>query len=269
MKTLRLAVLFVLLAFSLTSNAYLPPRQVAPVTTLPPTTPEVNSNPILRSTPANNRPVESSDSQQIPAAPLTAEPALPDLYECNMAMAFTSGPLTGNGSQFTVLDQSYFYDKGDKFHPGKNSSVYYQVPRYLILHSAYHNGNLLKPLEAEFLRYYLEYWGDAMPTYIQYRIDALIGSQVTWHCDDDLLFVTEITGILRLSEEASTRLWLEPEQLEQILEAQEGNPAEWIGDLPPIRENGFYVGFCGWGPRELGDNRFDIFRYLVQFTPID
>ena len=113
-------------------------------------------------------------------------------------------------------------------------------------------------------------WVNAQPAYIQGRIDALVGTQVTWHCDGDPLFVTEISGgIVRLSEEASTRLWLEPGQLYQILEGHEGIPAEWVGTLPPIQADGFYVVFCGWGPRELGDNRFDTFRYLVQFTPID
>jgi len=40
-----------------------------------------------------------------------------------------------------MVDREYFYDRGDKFDPGKGTGVYYWEPHYFILHSSYVNGN--------------------------------------------------------------------------------------------------------------------------------
>ncbi len=80
-----------------------------------------------------------------------------------MQMEFISGPLAGKGNKFTILGQEYFDEKGDLFYPGEKTAVFYDGPKYLILHSAFQNGNVLRPLEAEFIRHYLEYWGNQAP----------------------------------------------------------------------------------------------------------
>ena len=95
-------------------------------------------------------------------------------------MKFTSGPLEGKSAEFLILGQEYFDDKGDLFYPGEKTAVFYDGPKYLILHSAFQNGNVLRPLEAEFIRKYLEYWGESGTDYIQTQMDSLIGSEIEW-----------------------------------------------------------------------------------------
>ena len=197
--------------------------------------------------------------------PTPAATPFPDIYGCEMKMEFTSGPLKGKDSKFTVLDEDYFYDKGDQFYPGENSAVYYSGPKYLILHSAFENGNVLQPLEAEFIRYYLEYWGESGPDYIQEQIDALIGSKMVWTCNDQPLFRTRVKEIIRLSAAASDELWTDPIYLRQILIRHEGVVSEWVGDMDPFFMDTFYLGFCGWGPERLDDARYTYYRYLINF----
>lgn len=197
--------------------------------------------------------------------PIATTTPFPHFFGCEMEMRFVSGPLEGKSSKFSVLSEDYFLDKGDLFHPGKNTAIYYDEPHYLILHSAFYNSNILKPLEAEFLRFYLEYWGDADSEYIQNKIDPLQGSEIDWYCNEQLLFQTKIKHAIRLSHEASNQLWLRPETLERILTNKEGLVSEWVGEMPLAEEPTFYLGFCGWGPRELGDERFYYFRYVLNF----
>jgi hypothetical protein len=187
------------------------------------------------------------------------------LYGCEMEVMFISGPLEKKSAEFTVLGRDYFLDKGDKFAPGKGTSIYYKAQQYFILHSSFVNGNILRPMEAEFLRKYLEYWGITGDQFIQGQIDRLVGSEVYWICDGQLAFKTRINGIVRLSHEASNRLWLEPENLEQILEDREGLASEWVGEMEETDIPYLYIGFCGWGPESKGDERFTYFRYLIRF----
>ncbi len=182
-----------------------------------------------------------------------------------MEIRFTTGPLSDKSSTFDVLDRDYFYDKGDKFAPGKGTAIFYEVQRYFILHSAYVRGNVLRPMEAEFLRKYLEYWGTTGTEYIEGQIDSLIGSRVLWTCNEEIIFETEITGITRLSHEASNRLWLEPENIEDIIRDKEGLVSEWIGELEETDQPTIYMGFCGWGPQSLDQDRYTYYRYLIQF----
>lgn len=203
--------------------------------------------------------------EEAPAQTAPSEPPFPELYDCEVDLVLMDGPLAGNRTRFTVLGQDYFADKGDKFFPGRNTAVYYELVRYLILHSAYLDGNLLKPLEAEFLRFYLEFWGDPEPREVQSRIESLVGSKVSWACNGQVLFNTEITGIIRLSQDASHRLWLHPLDMRVIVQQRDGLADEWVGDLPTPSKPGIYVGFCGWGPPEQGDARFYAYRYLIQF----
>ncbi len=190
------------------------------------------------------------------------------LYGCEMELEFISGPLKSRKTQFTVLGKDYFHEKGNKFDPGKGTSIYYEEQHYFILHSSYVNGNILKPMEAEFIRFYLEYWGDAGPDYIQRQIDNLIGTEVVWTCSGGQVFKTRINGITRFSHEASNRLWLEPQSLEQILEDREGLISEWVGGFEDTDKPIIYIGFCGWGESSLGNIRFAYFRYLMQFEVI-
>ncbi len=183
-----------------------------------------------------------------------------------MVMKFTSGPLKGKKSKFTVLTEDYFADKGERFYPGEKTAVYYEGPRYLILHSAFANGNILRPLEAEFIRYYLEYWGESGTEFIQDRIDELIGSKVEWTCDGVIILQTEINSIVRLSATASNEIWEDPIYLRQILLKHEGKADEWIGEMDPYFMDTFFLGFCGWGPEESGDARYYYYRYLINFN---
>ncbi len=201
----------------------------------------------------------------LPTVPPTPEPA-PDLYGCEMRIEFSSGPLKDQISEFQVLDEKYFEEKSDKFAVGKGTAVYYESQPYLILHSSYVNGNVLQPMEAELIRKYLEQWGRNGNEFIQNQIDSLNGSQVKWYCNNELIIETKINSIVRLSHEASNRLWLEPTQLEDILEDKEGLTSEWIGEITPIDEPGLYLGFCGWGPPNLEAGRYTYFRYLLKFT---
>jgi hypothetical protein len=186
-----------------------------------------------------------------------------------MEMKFTSGPLKGKKSRFTILDQDYFEDRGEKFLPGEKTAVYYDGPRYLILHSAFYNGNILRPLEAEFIRYYLEYWGESGSDYIENQMDELIGSKIEWTCDGKLVLNIEVRSISRLSAAASNELWKEPIYLRQILLNQKGREDEWIGNMDPYFMDTFYLGFCGWGPKEKGDFRYYYYRYLINFDLLE
>lgn len=193
---------------------------------------------------------------------------LSDLYDCQMRLRFTSGPLENQKVNFTVLGEDYFADKSNKFDPGKGTSIYYEPQRYLIVHSSYVNGNILRPMEAEFLRKYLEHWGQTGTDYIQGQIGSLLGSEVYWTCDDGLILTSEITGVVRLSHEASQRLWLEPENLAEILRSKEGLSSEWVGEIDRLNDESIYIGFCGWGPEATANSRYTYYRYLVQFSPV-
>jgi len=200
----------------------------------------------------------------------TPEPTpFPSLYDCKMEIHFTSGPLADQSTRFTVLGEDYFSEKGEKFYPGKNTAVYYNYPQYLILHSAYDDGNLLKPLEAEFLRFYLERWGDLSNNEIADNIDSLIGSEAAWYCDDQLLFNTSVNDIVRLSHEASKQVWFDPRMIEKVLAETPGPSEDWIGDITLTDTPGLYLGFCGWGPVELGDARLEHYRYVFRFKVSD
>jgi hypothetical protein len=207
----------------------------------------------------------SPESVEVTPGANTLTNVFPNLYDCDMVMKFTSGPLKGKKSRFTILGKDYFNDKGEQFFPGEKTAVYYEGPRYIILHSAFANGNILRPLEAEFIRYYLEYWGESGSEFIQDRINELIGSQIEWSCDGQIILNTEINSIIRLSATASTELWEDPIYLRQILLKHEGKEEEWIGDMDPYFMDTFFLGFCGWGPEESGDYRYYYYRYLINF----
>jgi hypothetical protein len=164
-----------------------------------------------------------------------------------------------------VLTKDYFLNKGDKFAPGKGTAVYYEEHHYFILHSSFYNGNMLRPMEAEFLRKHLEYWGTADNEYIERQINSLLGSEVIWACNGEDIFKTSINGVVRLSHVSSDRLWLEPRQLDKILEERGGEPEQWVGNVDYTDPSGIYIGFCGWGPENLGENRFTYYRYLIHF----
>ena len=245
--------------------------------------PEVNAapsnlvDPELKPTQMNQETVSDGDANQIlpdptpvptkilPTIPPTPNPA-PDLYGCEMRIEFSSGPLENQTSDFEVLDETYFLDKSDQFAVGKGTGVYYESQPYLILHSSYVNGNALRPMEAEFIRKHLEHWGKYGNEYIQGQMDALIGSQVNWYCNDELVLETTIDSIVRLSHAASERLWLEPTEIEDILADREGLVSEWIGEITTSDEPNLYLGFCGWGPSDLDYGRYTYFRYLLSFT---
>lgn len=216
---------------------------------------------------------ENTDLLTIEASPTPSPTPTQDpfssLYDCQMEINFISGPLDNKSTEFTVLGMDYFEDKADKFSPGQGTGIFYETQRYFIIHSAYQNGNILRPMEAEFIRKYLEYWGGTGNQYIQGQIDTLIGSQVIWSCDGEQTFTTEIGGILRLSHEASDRLWLNPNHLQQIISEKEGEASEWIGDISGNPDQSIYLSFCGWGPEALGSERYTQFRYLIQFKVLN
>jgi hypothetical protein len=205
---------------------------------------------------------------EIPQPPtLTPTPdPLGNLFDCQMTIEFTSGPLESNSTTFSVLGEDYFTEKGDKFALGKGTGIYYEPMHYFILHSSYIRRIFDQPLEAEFIRKYLESWGPAGPQTIQGNIDALIGSEVVWTCEGGSRYVTEIDGIIRLSHEASNRLWLEPLNIPDILGDREGLVSEWVGKIEIEDDSRFLLGFCGWGPESLGEERYTYYRYLVSFN---
>lgn len=207
----------------------------------------------------------------VPASPTPRPitPVLPALYDCKMELQFSSGPLAGENSQFVVLGRMYFYDKGDRFLPGKNTAIYYEDPPYLILHSAYDGGNLLKPLEAEFMRFFLEQWGELPADEISANMQSLLGTDATWTCDGEEIFRTKLNQIVRLSHQASEQLWQNPDQLELILRERPGLADEWLGQLHAIQEPSLYLSFCGWGPEAEGEAYLYYYRYLVQFVIMD
>ena len=225
----------------------------------------VVTNVVSNGTPEVTPSFEATFTPTPTLTPLPTATPLPGFFDCAMEMAFTSGPLEGESVSFQVLGQDYFADKGDRFDVGKNTAVYYQGPRTLILHSGFDNGNIFKPLEAEFIRSYLEAWGNFTPETILSRIESLNGSNVAWFCNQTLLFRTKINFIVRLSHIASNRLWLEPDSLTQILEEKEGEASEWLGEIKWTEEPHFYLNFCGWGPWGLGEERYVYYRYLINF----
>ncbi len=208
-------------------------------------------------------PAEPAPEPEIPVV------SAPNLYGCNMEITFVSGPMLGEGTDFHMLDETYFYDKGDKFEEGKNSGIYYIDQAYVILHSGFNRGNRNLPLEIEFFRSYLEHWGEEDTRYIENQIQALIGSEMVWRCQDGEVYRLRVRDIIRLSHEASDRLWLEPENILQIIEDRGGSEDEWIGSLPSVNENSLLLGFCGWGPPEVQVNRSTYYRYVIDFEVLD
>jgi hypothetical protein len=210
--------------------------------------------------------ITTLEQQPTPKISTPASFVMPNLYGCEATIEFVSGPLKGKSRQFSILDKSYFEDKGDKFAVGKGTGVFYQDTPYLILHSSYVNGNLLKPMEAEFIRKYLENWGEKEESYINGQINNLNGSQVNWYCADKLILKTSIYNIVRLSHEASNQLWLEPTQINLILEEKKGVQSEWIGETLKSDDPSIYLGFCGWGSSTIENGRYTYLRYLINFT---
>jgi hypothetical protein len=212
-------------------------------------------------------PIEPGKTSTLPPTPVPSQipDELPAFYDCAMEIQFISGPLENESTQFLVLGEDYFYNKGDKFAPGKGTSVYYQEQNYFILHSGNLGGNLFNPMEAEFLRKHLEHWGTYQNQYIQKQIDELIGSKVSWVCNGEPVLETVINGIVRLSHQASNQLWLKPRELDQILKDKVGNPTEWVGQIEENLQSDLLIGFCGWGPKEIEKNRFSYYRYLISF----
>lgn len=215
--------------------------------------------------------VTASDNYEAFSSTPTPTPTtrpFPYIYNCEMQMEFISGPLEGKGNKFTILGEEYFDDKGDLFYPGEKTAVFYDGPKYLILHSAFQNGNVLRPLEAEFIRHYLEYWGESGTDYIQAQMDSLIGSEMEWTCNGQVLFRARVKEIIRLSAVASEELWQDPIYLRQILIRHEGLVSDWVGEMDPYFMDTFYLGFCGWGPESSGDERYTYYRYLINFDMI-
>lgn len=194
---------------------------------------------------------------------------LGNLYGCQMTIEFTSGPLASENTSFTVLGEDYFIDKDDKFDVGKGTGIYYEPQHYFILHSSYIRGIFNRALEAEFIRQYLELFGGAGPMTIQVNIDNLLGSKAVWTCEGRSSYITEIDGVIRLSHEASNRLWLEPLNIPQILVDREGLASEWVGGIDVNDDSRFLLGFCGWGPESLGEERYTYYRYLLSFDLIE
>lgn len=228
-------------------------------------------------TPEATKNIDSPENAPFPTAIPTANPPTPtltpnpfaNLYDCQMQINFLSGPLENKGTEFEVLGKDYFFDKGDKFEIGKGTGVYYESQHYFILHSSFLNGNIFREMEAEFLRKYLENWGWVDAEYINERINLLKGSEVLWICDGQEIFSTRVNGAIRLSHEASGMLWLEPRNLQEILRESAGEASEWIGEIPEPNQNQLLLGFCGWGPFTLGEERFTYFRYLVSFEILE
>lgn len=235
-----------------------------PSFTVTPPSPQLTATSLISITQENASP----ESTPIPTLTPTATPdPFSDLYGCQMSVKFLDGPFETRTMDFEVLGRDYFSDKADKFSPGKGTSVYYEAQRYFILHSSFVNGNILKPMEAEFIRRHLEAWGGTENDYIQDNIESLNGSDAIWVCDGKLVFKTEIIGITRLSHHASQELWLEPRNLELILEKREGLISEWVGDLNRTDDPSILIGFCGWGPNDSNE-RFSYYRYLINFKII-
>lgn len=196
----------------------------------------------------------------------TATPTIiPDLYGTYMELRFTSGPLEDYGTTFTMVERQYFYDKGDLFDVGKNTGVFYEDLRYLILHSGYEDSTLTNALEAEFLRKYLESWGNSGNDYIESQMETLKGSKMIWISDYQKAIEVELVDVIRLSHEASSELWLEPENLLQIIEDREGNASEWIGEMNQSDTPSVYLAFCGWGPSSVTEDRSIYYRYVIRF----
>ena len=168
-----------------------------------------------------------------------------------------------------MLDRSYFQDKGDKFDPGKQTGIFYENQRFLLLHSGYLGGNPLYPLESEFIRKYLELWGNNDSSYIEDQIQSLIGSEMVWSCKDQKTINLQLSEIIRLSHTATNQLWLDPANLLTIIENREGEPSEWIGAINNPTQRSIYFGFCGWGPPEIAQNRSIYYRYVFRFDIMD
>lgn len=213
-------------------------------------------------------PVQQATPSPSPS-PSPTPTLVPDLYGCEMSITFVSGPLMGRGADFSMLDETYFEDKEGKFDPGKNTGLFYQEANHLILHSGYLGGNRNMPLEIEFLRFYLEEWADEQePGLILAQIEQLLGSEMIWRCNGELALRLRINSIARLSHEASTRLWLEPWNIDDILAMREGIETEWIGRIEPLDKPMVFMNFCGWGPPWVAQDRSVYYRYLFQFEII-
>ncbi len=216
-----------------------------------------------------NDPLPTIVSTENSPAPTPTPDPFANFYNCQMQIQFISGPLENKGTEFQVLGRDYFWDKGDKFEIGKGTGVYYESQHYFILHSSFLNGNIFREMEAEFLRKYLENWGLGNSQDIQEKINALLGSEVLWLCDGQEIFSAQVDGVVRLSHEASNRLWLEPKNIPEILNEKAGEASEWIGEIPEFDQDQILLGFCGWGPFGLGEERFTYFRYLVSFDILE
>ncbi len=238
---------------------------------IPSGTPIYRGSDLSISTPVTTNEQNPADATEEPTATTSTLATTPTLdpfstfYNCDMQIAFTSGPLESKSTEFKVLGLDYFQDKGDRFDPGKGTSIYYEAQHYFIIHSSFVNGNILRPMQAEFLRKYLEYWGESGSKYVEGQIQNLIGSEATWICDGTVLFTTKINGIVRLSHVESNDVWLNPENLQRILFNSEVNSSDRLGEMSYTSEPHLYLGFCGWGSQSSGDERFTYYRYIFQF----
>jgi hypothetical protein len=214
--------------------------------------------------PSTENSVTSTPTTNIPTSIPSPDP-FSTLYNCNMEISFVSGSLESKSTEFKVLGLDYFEDKDDKFDPGKGTGIFYQSDHYFIIHSAYVNGNILRPMQAEFIRKYLEYWGESGEKYIEGQMANLINSEVLWSCDGKLLFKTKIDSIVRLSHVATEDVWLNPGHLQSILFNTENKGADWLGEMEFTSDPHLYVGFCGWGPQSQGNARFTYYRYIIRF----
>ncbi len=173
MKLIKLSI-FIIVAFIISACSV--PSNNAISNTVNQATELVNSSNAETSFPSSLSTNNLSQTTEEPPRELTpTSTSTPDifaaLYNCNVEISFVSGPLKKTLTSFSVLDKDYFFDKGDKFKPGKGTAVYYEELRYFILHSSYANGNIFQPMEAEFLRKFLEYWGTSGTEFIQGQID--------------------------------------------------------------------------------------------------
>lgn len=229
---------------------------------------EITSTPIPYE--ENETPVSSPTPTITPTPTFTLTPTatptiIPDLYGCDMELRFTSGPLEGYGTTFTMINRDYFNFKGDKFATGKNTGVFYEDQRYLILHSGYLGGDFSKPLEAEFFRKYLELWGNNEIAYVEDQIQSLLGSEMVWICNAQQAVNLQLAEVVRLSHESSGQLWIDPTNILQIIDDRKGEPTEWIGDIDNPPQKSVYLGFCGWGPPGITQNRSIYYRYVLRF----
>ena len=183
----------------------------------------------------------------------------------HMEIKFDEGLLTGESTNFDVVSPENlgtFTTTSEALAINSKTGVI-RSEKYGNLLLSLHSGYTLSehPLEAEFLRYSLEKWGNNTE-YVEKKLYEIIGSKGTITFDG-VEFQIEITGAIRLQKDESDEINSYPENVLDIATKSINGQYVAMGNTEPFEKAKFnhelMINFCGWGP----NNQPTYYRYII------